>query len=349
MTISKNLAVSLILAVVLLAVSILPARFKTDEMAARERLAMGTTVQIKVPLMAGEDRRRLEAKIDRAFDEIARVESVFSVYKEDSEISRINRLKKGEALKISAEAYGLIEKAIECSVKTGGAFDITVKPLVDLWADARGRGIVPSDEQVKSAVARIGSRDIVLDKGAGTIAFKKDGMALDLGGVAKGYATDRVLGILKADGISRAIIRSGGDVYCLGMRSGKDLWKVGVRHPRDRARLFMELELKDKAIDTAGDYEKFFMVAGKRYSHIIDPRTGYPIGDNVISATVVADDATTADMLATALCVLGPDGLKIADASGVMAVIVAKAAGKYKVEMAGHISGVLHVTQDKEL
>ncbi len=349
MTISKNLTVTLILAAVLLAVSILPARFKADEMATRERPAMGTSVQIKVPLMAGEDRRALEAKIDKALDEIARVESVFSVYKKDSEISRINRLRKGEALKLSAEAYGLIEKAIECSAKTDGAFDITVKPLVDLWTDARERGIVPSGEQVKAVASRIGSQDIVLDRGAGTIVFKKDGMALDFGGVAKGYATDRAIKVLKEGGISRAIIRSGGDVYCLGMRSRKDLWKVGIRHPRDRARLFMELELKDKAIDTAGDYEKFFMAAGKRYSHIIDPRTGFPVGDNVISATVVADDATTADMLATALCVLGPDGLKIADASGVMAVIVAKAGGKYKTEMAGHISGVFHVTQDKEL
>lgn len=296
------------------------------------RFLMGTIVQIKVALVPNKDAREVRQITAKAFEEIKRVEGVFSVFYPDSEISQINRLKAGERLKISSEAFDLIKKSIEYNKKTEGAFDITVKPLVDLWKRAKAAGKIPTPEEIEVSLARVGSNEIILDDAEKTISFRKDGMALDLGGVAKGYATARAVGILKASGIRNAIVNSGGDMYCLGKKSDREFWKVGIQHPRNRNRMFLELRLKDKAVDTSGDYEKYFILDGRRYSHIIDPRTGYPVGDNIVSASVIADDSAMADILATALCVLGREGLMIVETmSGADAMIIVKVGDALKM------------------
>ena len=299
------------------------------------KVLMGTTVRIQIPVSADQEEAVARAAIDKALKEVARIEGVFSVYKDDSDVSRINRSKPVEAIPISDEVFGLIEKSIDCSKKTNGAFDITVKPLVDLWRAAGAKKRLPSDGEIAAALKKVGSQYILLDKAKGTITFQKEGMALDFGGIAKGYATDRAVAVLKECGVKNALVSSGGDMYCLGMKTTKEMWKVGIQHPRDARKVFAALRLKDKAIDTSGDYEKYFILHGKRYSHIIDPRTGYPIGDNVVSATVVADDAASADMFATALCVLGNDAVNAADALGIDALVIAKNKDKLKVGMAG--------------
>ena len=319
---------SALLLLVLIASSIASCAYRDTPIIEKERFLIGTIVEIKVPLPPGSSAKEIGSSIDRAFDEISRIEGVFSVYKSDSEVSKINRLKKDESVKISDETFGLIEKSIRYSAITDGAFDITVKPLIDIWAKARSDGKLPSADDIRSTRERVGSRYILLDRSAGTIAFKKDGMAIDLGGVAKGYATDRAIMILKEIGVKDAIVNSGGDLYCLGKRSAKKPWVVGIRHPRNKERMFLELQLGDKAVDTSGDYEKYFTIEGRRYSHIIDPATGYPVGDDVVSASVIADDSTTADILATALCVLGTEGMKIIDTGkGEDAVVVVKKDG----------------------
>lgn len=306
----------------------------------RERLLMGTIVRIKAPVGTDCNAKRVDEAIEKAFGEMIRVESVFSVYKADSEVSGINRLKIRETLKISSETFDLISKSIEYSRKTGGAFDITVKPLIDIWVKAKADGKMPAEDDIKDVMKRVGSDDILLDKADGTIAFKKSGMALDLGGVAKGYAADRAIKILMENGIRNAIVNSGGDMYCLGMRSKDEIWSVGIQHPRDKNRIFLELKLKNRAVDTSGDYEKYFILDGKRYSHIINPATGYPVGDDVVSASVIADDAATADILATALCVLGREGLEIIDpARGQDAIVVFEKDGRLNIEMTEGLRG----------
>ena len=300
----------------------------------RTNFLMGTVVRIKVSVKDPADRAAAERAMEKAFEEISRVEGVFSVFKADSEISKINRLMPGRHLKISGEVSGLIEKSIECNKKTHGAFDITVKPLVDLWRAAKDSGRLPDDAAVKAALAKVGSQYIALDRAAGTISFKMPGMAVDLGGVAKGYATDRAVAVLGENGIENAIVNAGGDMYCLGRRSAKVEWNAGIRHPRKKDGVLFRLKLQDKAVDTSGDYEKYFILNGRRYSHIIDPRTGMPVGDEVVSATVVARDSTTADMLATALCVLGREGLEtVKSAGGPEALIILNDRGRLKTEM----------------
>ncbi|MFA5255394.1 MAG: FAD:protein FMN transferase [Candidatus Omnitrophota bacterium] len=313
------------------------------------RFFMGTIVQIRVsidPEKYGENRAR--DAINKAFEEINRIENIYSVYKYDSEISRINRLRKNERLQITDGVFNLIDKTLDYSEKTNGAFDITVKPLVDLWAAAGKANRPPDDHELKRALGRVGYKNIALDKSARTIYFKKEGMGIDLGGAAKGYATDRAIRILEENGIDNALVNSGGDMYCLGKRSARELWRVGVQHPRDRNRLFLEIRLKDKAIDTSGDYERYFVIDGKRYSHIIDPRTGYPIGDNVVSASVIAPDSAAADMLATAMCVLGEKGFDIIKGFGdADAVLVTSGAGRLKADMSEGIRERYDISQER--
>jgi thiamine biosynthesis lipoprotein len=295
-------------------------------------LMMGTIVHVKTVARGDLTRVQAEAAVEMAFAEMARVEGVFSVYKTESEISRINRLKAGESIVLSEETFGLIDRSVGYSAKTGGAFDITVKPLVDLWARAKSEGRLPTSGEIDTARDRVGSQYIILDKGRRMISFAKDGMALDLGGVAKGYAADRATAGLRANGVKDAIVNAGGDAYCLGRKSALESWKVGVRHPRKPDALVTELPLENRAIDTSGDYEKFFVLGGKRYSHIIDPRSGYPVGDDVVSATVLAPDSTTADALATALCVLGESGMKLIESDPSLdAIIISMRVGRLDI------------------
>lgn len=333
MTPSRAIRASLLSVTIILALIITRVVYQNAPVIEKEEFLMGTIVQIKAPVGINGNAGKVAEAIDKAFGEIARVESVFSTYKADSEISRINHLKKGEALKISGEAFELIKKAIEYGIRTGGAFDITVKPLIDIWAGAKAEGKIPSESDIKDAIDKVGSRDVILASSAATISFNKPGMAIDLGGVAKGYAVDRAIKKLIENGIKNAIVHAGGDMYCLGFKSGSKPWKVGIQHPRDRRSIIYELEVRDKSIDTSGDYERYFMMGGKRYSHIIDPVTGMPIGDDVVSVTVIADDPAVGDIYSTALCILGEDGLRLAKENGVDVVMVKKTGSHFDVRM----------------
>ena len=314
------------------------------------RFFMGTIVQIKVSIdPAKYSEARAKDAMSLAFDEIKRIEDVYSVYKDTSEISRINRLRKNERLQITDGVFNLIHKTLDYSEKTDGAFDITVKPLVDLWGRVRKANKLPDEYEIKSILERVGYQNVVLDEVVRTIHFKKEGMSIDLGGAAKGYATDRAIRVLEDNGIKNALVASGGDMYCLGKKSARELWRVGIRHPRGKDRIFLEILLKDKAISTSGDYERYFILDGRRYSHIIDPRTGYPIGDGVVSASVIAADSTTSDILATAMCILGEKGFDIikSESGGIDAVLVTFKAGRLTVKMSEGIRKRYDISEER--
>lgn len=334
---SRSLTLSLILATALLG-AVLLYRSGSEKILEEEKLAMGTLVGIKVRIDSSTSDIKARKAIDAAFAEIARVEKLFSIHKKDSEISRINSLKKGQRIKINDEAYEVIDRALGLCRITGGAFDITVGPLVKLWEKANERGSLPSDEEIEAALGPVGPQNISLRKSDKTIGFMKDGVELDLGGVAKGYASDRAMIILKNMGIKNAIVNSGGDMHCIGSRSRGVPWKIGIRDPRNKEGIILELSATNKAIDTSGDYEKYFTLGKKRYSHIIDPRTGYAVSDGAVSATVIADDSMTADALATALCVLGQDGITVVDSvKGTDAILVFTDSGELRIVMADRI------------
>lgn len=254
------------------------------------RLALGTYIEV-----ASSDKRA--AKI--VFDEIERIERLLSKYRAESEISKLNRLGR---LKVSPETFYIIKKAKEFYQLSNGAFDITVAPLMELWGFTDNRFRVPKDPEIKATLKLIGSDKIVLNEARSVIEFSFPGMKIDLGGIAKGYAFDCAVNRLKENNITSCLI-SGGQVYALGNKSGKP-WKVAIKDPRAQG-LAGEIGLQDQSVATSGDYEQYFMVNGKRFCHIIDPRTGYSAESGAISATVVASDGLTADALSTAVFVLG--------------------------------------------
>ncbi len=269
------------------------------EVERESRLALGTIVEITVAAGGGEQVRQA---VEKAFAEFERIDGMLSTYREQSEISRLNRT--GE-LAMGAEAFDLVRQALQISALSGGAFDITVGPLVDLWGFDEG-GAVPREQDLGNALRLVGYEKVTLDPVSRTVRLALPGMKIDLGAIGKGHAVDRAAEILKEAGIENAIIDAGGDIRLLGHRPGKDFWRIGIRHPRDPGRLLVSLDLADRAVVTSGDYERFFIEGNTRYHHLLDPATGLPAG-GCQSVTVIADGTTEADAYATAAFVMGAE------------------------------------------
>ncbi len=280
---------------------------------------MGTVVVVTV---AHGDEALAKAGIEAVFEEFERVDSLLSSYDTESAVSKINRGAYEKRVPVGSELFELLNASMEFNRASGGAFDITVGPLTELWGFDRG-GVVPPEAAVQSALRSVGSAGLSLDPERHEVGFMEPGMKLDFGGIGKGYAADLAAVRLQEMGIENAIIDAGGDLKLLGSRPGKDHWKIGIRHPREAARLLLSLELKDTAVVTSGDYERFFMEGGVRYHHILDPRTGYPARGSQ-SVTVIYPAARDADAYATAAFVMGPEaGLEyLRSIQGVEGIIV---------------------------
>jgi len=235
-----------------------------------------------------------------AFAEIQRIENLLSKYNPRSEVSQLNKLGK---LKVSPEAFYIIKKAIEFWRLSDGAFDITVAPLADLWGFTDKKYKLPKDQKIRNVLNLIGSDKIILQDKDNVVKFRIPGIKIDLGAIAKGYAVDCAVKKLKEAGINSCLINAGGQIYCLGDNFGTP-WKVAIKNPRGKT-VIGYLKLKDKAVATSGDYGQYFFKNNKRYSHILNPKTGYPADSGIVSVTVVAQDGLTSDALATAIFVLG--------------------------------------------
>jgi len=276
-----------------------------------KQFLLGTVVEVISPY---------QEAANIAFKEIKRVENIFSIFIEDSALSHLN---KTGFLNNNFEVAFLIEKSKKFYKLTGKKFDITVGPLVRIWKEAIGDNNVPDEAEIRRALKLVGFDKIHIDKKRGNIKFRDRGMGVDLGGIAKGYAVDCAVKELKRKGIDSAIINAGGDIYCLGSKFDRP-WQLGLQHPRKKNKLFETLKLRDLAVVTSGDYQQYLESETKRYSHIIDPKTGYPVEGDVISVTVVAKDTLTADAVATCVFLLGKEkGIEVfKDYSGVERIIV---------------------------
>jgi len=257
------------------------------------QLMMGTTVEVISP-----DKKAAGI----VFTEIKRIEDLLSIYREDSEISKLNRIGK---LNASPETFYIIKKAGKFWLISEGAFDITIGPLMDIWGFTDKEYKFPQEEEIQKTKNLVGFDKIVFNNIQNVIEFKIQGMKIDLGAIAKGYAVDCAVSKLRENKIKSCLINAGGDIYCLGDKFGKP-WNVAVQNPRGPDFLGY-LELKDKAAATSGDYEQYFIKDNKRYSHILNPKTGYPADSGVVSVTVIAPDCLTADALATSIFVLGEE------------------------------------------
>jgi thiamine biosynthesis lipoprotein len=264
-----------------------------QELHKESRVMMGTFVEVVSP-----DKKAASI----VFAEIQRVEGLLSKYKEGSDIWQLNRSGKWV---VNPDTLYVIREAKKFWQMSNGAFDITVAPLVELWGFKDKKYSVLQEEKIKATLKLVGMDKIIFNDFNNMVEFKVLGMQIDLGAIAKGYAVDCAVDKLRRQGIKSCVINAGGQIYCLGNKFGKP-WKVAIKDPRQED-FYDFLKLKDKAVSTSGDYEQYFIRGKKRYSHIFNPKTGYPAESDIISVTVVASDGLTADALATSIFVLGKE------------------------------------------
>lgn len=286
--------------------------------ARQERLiqgrTMGTTYHIKIIGTDFSGIGILEKKIEKR---LAEINQSMSTYIKDSEISRFNAFKQaGTKFKITEDFFSVMKKAETIYSLSAGAWDGTVSPLVDLWGFGRkGRkDSIPSKPTIKATLANVGFDYIQLIE-PGFLIKKCADVGLDLGSIAKGFGVDAVAAVIRNEGFNDFLVEIGGEVYTSGLRVDKKKWRIGINRPRKNAAptdVYKIVELQNQGFATSGDYRNFFEIDGRRYSHVINPKTGWPVSNGVVSASILAEDCTFADGLATAIMVMGHQaGLKL--------------------------------------
>ena len=270
---------------------------------------MGTTYQIKMVVGYFKSTSGLKDKID---NRLQAINQSMSTYLPDSEISRFNAIRDTrEKLAVSDDFLQVMLAARDIYEKTGGAWDGTIKPLVNLWGfgNTRQAHQVPDEAEIKKQIRWIGFQHIGIYP-EGYLQKKKSTITLDLASIAKGYAVDQVSGLLQTSGMENFLVEIGGEVFASGYRKDGTSWRVGINQPSTTASttdVYQAVSLHNRAMATSGDYRNYFEAGGKRFSHIIDPRTGYPVNNDVVSVSIVADTCMLADGLATAIMVMGLD------------------------------------------
>ena len=274
--------------------------------------AMGTFFEFTIyppsPEMLSEE---VLAITQQAFSAIDELESRISTWRPESRTSRVNQFASQRPVETSQELIRLIQSSKKVYEETGGAFDVTVGPLLELWGFYRNQGHFPSDEDLKQARERVGLKYVDVDVEANTVRFQRDGMRLDFGGIGKGLALDYAAQVLRTQGVKSAILHSGtSTVLALGTPPDKPDWTVAIRSPYNKIREHVdEVMIHDESLSTSSRTERYFELDGKRYGHIFDPRTGMPV-DEVLSATAIAPTGLESDALSTAFFVMGVEETK---------------------------------------
>ena len=269
-----------------------------DESDSRDIFAMDTYMTLTA---YGKNAKKA---LDAAVDEINNIEQLVSTGIDSSEVSQINKNGKGS---VSETTGYLIKRSKEIYDSTNGVFDITIYPIMQAWGFPTENYCVPGKKELKKLRGLMGADHVLYDEKKQEVILNKEGMKIDLGGIAKGYTSSKVMDIFKENGIYSAVISLGGNVQTLnGKPDGSD-WRVAVENPADTGSYIGVLSIKDKAVITSGGYERYFKQDGKTYHHIIDPATGYPANNGLTSVTIVSDDGTLADGLSTSLFIMGPE------------------------------------------
>jgi thiamine biosynthesis lipoprotein len=254
-----------------------------------------------------------EYAIYEAMKKLLDIDNKMSVYKDTSDFSKINILAGEAPVFVGADTYYVIDRALQYARLSKGAFNPTIRPIVDLWNIGKENERIPSQEEIKEKLKFINYEDILLDEKNSTIMLAKRGEKIDGGAIAKGFAADAVRDIFIENEIKNALIDLGGNIFALGSNPSGDPWRVGIQDPlTERGQFLGILSVIDKSVVTSGDYERFFIKNNKKFHHILDPRTGYPSNNGVISATIVSDCSIDGDALSTCAYVMGVnEGLKL--------------------------------------
>jgi thiamine biosynthesis lipoprotein len=286
----------------------------------QSKALMDTYVTVTV---VSDSKAEAEKAVEDAFSTIERLGNLINFFSEKSELSRINRNAGIAPVKVSALTLDLVEKSLYVAGKSGGAFDPTIGPEIHLW-DFHKK-IKPPDDDIRKGLLLVNYRNVAVDKVKSTVFLKKKGMMLDLGGIAKGYGADLAVEALKRDGIKAGIVAVAGDIKTFGSKPDGSLWNVGIENPRQKDasdEIIAAIRLRDKAISTSGDYQRYFILGGRRYHHLLDPKTGYP-AMHCRSVSVITDKGVFTDSFATAVFVLGPEkGMKLLRKLGMDGVII---------------------------
>ncbi len=283
--------------------------------------------------VTSSSKEKAEEAVDAGFAEIEKLDEFLNNFEPDSEISTVSKFAGIKPVHVSAETLDLMQKTIGISKLTNGAFDPTIAPVGKLWKFS-GRPSDPSmppKDAIENALKLVDYRKIKIESATSEIYLKERGMEIDLGGIAKGYAADKAIEAIKAKGIKSALVAIAGDIRGFGLNASGKPWKVGIQNPRpdnpDSEKpwedIFATLNLKESAVSTAGDYQRFFIKDGKRYHHIIDPATGYPSESGLISVSVIAPEGYVADGIDTAILILGLEkGMKLLESKGLDGILV---------------------------
>jgi len=279
------------------------------------RLVMGTFAHLKV---IAKDRDTAKRCVDNAFAELQKVDDLMSDYKSESQISRVNRDAFEKPIKVEESTFHVLQKSVEFSRLSGGAFDITIAPLAELWRAAAESNSIPTEAELAGARSKVGYEKLVLDANELTVRFAVEGMKLDLGGIAKGYAIDRAIEAMRAGGAIGGMVDVGGDIRCFGLPpKGKKTWRIGLQNPAETDsdeetlaggadQVLMVLAFNDAAVATSGGYRRFVLIEGKKHSHIINRETATS-AEALSSVTIISKNALAADALATSVSVMGPE------------------------------------------
>lgn len=312
-----------------------------------DQFLMDTLVSIKA---YGTDPETVKKAVAAAYAEMHRIAELADGFPQQgtaawrsSDVCRINEQAGKKPVRVDDDILAMLLLAQKYSELSHGAFDVTVGPLMELWGFGGKNPHVPSPDQIRSALAFVGSKDLVLNEQNRTVFLRRAGMKLDLGAVAKGYATEKAIQALIRHGINSALIDAGGNIRVIGHNPRNAPWKIGIKNPRSSDTIVATLPLVDTSAVTSADYYRAFVSEGTRYHHILDPRTGYP-ASHTISATVVTQDAGLADVLSTVFFVLPPDSaLEIAATIPGVELFLVTADGR--IRHSASLAGTVEVTQ----
>lgn len=294
---------------------------KEEPSVTKENYLLGTIVKLTVY------GKNAEKASNKAMDVISDIDDKMSPSKENSEVSKINKNAGKAFVKVSDDTFTVIKKSLEYSKLSNGAFDITVGPLVNMWAIGTDKARVPSPQEIKTGLSLINYKDVILDESTKSIKLRKPNEAIDLGAIAKGYTADKVKETLVKEGIKTAFINLGGNIVTVGNKLDGSLWNIAIQDPlKTRGEYFGIAKVSHKSVVSSGNYERYFIKNGKRYHHILDTKTGYPSDNGLIATTIISDNSIDGDALSTTTYVLGLDkGMKLVESiKGVEAVFVTK-------------------------
>ncbi|WP_299886089.1 FAD:protein FMN transferase [uncultured Lacinutrix sp.] len=269
----------------------------------RTLMLMGSRFDITVVSTTKDNANKY---IDIAIAEISRIEKLISSWDANSQTTLINQNAGVKAVKVDLELFELIERAVQISKLTDGAFDISYASMDRIWKFDGSMNKMPSKEKIKNSVAKVGYNNIVLNHETQTVFLKHKGMKIGFGGIGKGYAADKAKALLKSKGVSAGIINASGDLNTWGKQTNGDDWQVAIKNPLNKNKVFALLPIYEQAVVTSGNYEKSVTFNGKKYTHIIDPRTGYP-SSGIVSVSVLTSSAELADAIATSIFVMGKE------------------------------------------